>query len=125
MKPCEIWNESTQTLVIPSAQIADNLWARFWGLLGRRRIGVDEGLLIEPCSSVHTLFMRFTIDVVFLDRDRRVLKVATVRPFRAALARGSKSVLELAEGSAARHGIEVGHSLTVDRTRTALTDDLG
>ena len=110
----EIRNEMTRSTVISRAGIAENWWTRFWGLMGKRRIGADEGLLIEPCSSIHTMFMLFTIDVVFLDSERRVLKVATVPPFRAAFARGSRSVLELAEGIAARRGIEVGHQLAIE-----------
>lgn len=79
----------------------------------RRGLANGSGLLIEPCSSIHTMFMLFTIDVVFLDREQRVLKIATVPPFRVALARGARSVLELEKGAAARCGLEVGQTLVM------------
>jgi len=81
--------------------------------MGRRTLAEDEGLLIEPCSSIHTMFMRFTIDVVFLDKERRVVKVATVPPFRAALGGGGHAVLELPAGTAERNGVEVGDALSL------------
>ncbi len=86
--------------------------------MGRRTLGEDEGLLIEPCSSIHTMFMRFAIDVVFLDKERRVVKVATVPPFRAALGGGSHAVLELPAGIAERNGLKVGDVLSL----TPITD---
>ena len=82
------------------------------GLLGRDGLGQGEGLLIKPCGSVHTFFMRFPIDVVFLDRELSVLAVRPeVRPWRTAGTRGAKVVLELAAAEAARLGIEPGMRL--------------
>jgi uncharacterized membrane protein (UPF0127 family) len=117
MKSCRIVNETTGELVTANAEIADNLWSRFWGLMGRRQIADDHGLLIEPCSSIHTMFMRFTIDVVFMDRDRRILKVATVPPFRASLAGGTKSVLELRAGRSEELSLKVGQQLRIEQAR--------
>jgi uncharacterized membrane protein (UPF0127 family) len=83
------------------------------GLMFRKRLGLGEALLIDPCGSVHTFFMRFPIDVVFLDKDDRVLKVAAeLRPYRFAFGSGSKRVLEMAAGSAASVGLNVGDQLT-------------
>jgi uncharacterized protein len=62
-----------------------------------------EGLLLKPCGSVHMLFMRFPIDVVFLDRELSVVGVAPdLRPWRMAGRRGAKAALELPAGEAAR-----------------------
>jgi uncharacterized protein len=89
--------------------------ARLKGLLGRRELPSGEGLLIEPTSGVHTAFMRFAIDVVFLDRDLRVLSVRPrVRPWRAAAQRGARAALELAAGEAERRGLAAGDSLRVE-----------
>jgi uncharacterized membrane protein (UPF0127 family) len=86
--------------------VADRFWPRFRGLQLRPRLEADEGLLLRPCGSVHTFFMRFPIDVVFLDDDLRVLSVRPgVRPWRAAAHRGAKAVLELPEGAAAAAGL--------------------
>lgn len=93
--------------------LADTPWTRLRGLLGRRGLEADEGLLIRPTGSIHTMFMRFAIDVVFLDRDYVVLKaVENVRPWRFAAARRAKAVLELPVGSAARH-LKVGETLVI------------
>jgi uncharacterized membrane protein (UPF0127 family) len=82
------------------------------GLLGRRELPSGEGILLKPASSVHMAFMRFAIDAVFLDQDRRVVKIAAdLKPWRVAAARGSKSVLEIAAGEAARRGLSVGDRL--------------
>jgi uncharacterized protein len=89
--------------------VAETAVARMRGLLGRSGLDSGEGLLLRPASSVHTFFMRFSIDVVFLGREGEVLKVAErVRPWRSTAARGAKAVVELAAGEARRSGIRVG-----------------
>ncbi len=79
----------------------------------RRALPEGGGLLITPCTSVQTTFMRFAIDVVFLDRDGQVVRIVpALKPYRAALGgRGAHSALELAAGAAERSGIVVGDRL--------------
>ena len=113
LRTCTVASERTRRTIVERSIIADSYWSRFRGLMGQRTLGVDEGLLIEPCSSIHTMFMRFAIDVIFLDGERRVVKIATVPPFRAALGRGSRTVLEVPAGTAARSGVEVGDVLSL------------
>jgi hypothetical protein len=92
--------------------VADSPWSRMRGLLGRRGLEGGEGLLLRPTGSVHTFFMRFPIDVVFLSRDGEVLKVARALPAcRTAGARRAKAVLELGADEADRRGIRVGARL--------------
>jgi uncharacterized protein len=92
--------------------VADSPLPRMRGLLGRRDLGSDEGVLLRPAGSVHTFFMRFPIDVVFLDRDGRVLRIAeAVRPWRSVAARGARSVLELRAAECARRGVTAGDVL--------------
>jgi uncharacterized protein len=87
---------------------------RMRGLLGRADLPAGEGILLRPASSVHTFFMRFPIDVVFLDRDGVVLGVEPdVAPWRLAGRRGAKAVVELAAGESARRGIAVGDRLAL------------
>jgi hypothetical protein len=94
--------------------VADSPLRRMRGLLGRRGLGPDEGILLRPAGSIHTFFMRFPIDAVFLDRDHRVVRVAaTLPPWRFAAARRSRAVLELRAGEAAARGISVGDVLLV------------
>ena len=92
--------------------IADTPWLRLRGLLGRKELPAGEGILLRPCSSVHTMFMRFPIDVVFCDGDLNVLSVApSVAPWRAAMKRGAKVAIELAAGEATSRGVETGARL--------------
>jgi len=84
------------------------------GLLGRKELPDGEGILLRPAGSVHTFFMRFPIDVVFLDRDLRVVSVARdVPPWKARGARGAKAVLELAAGEIARRKLVAGDALSL------------
>jgi uncharacterized membrane protein (UPF0127 family) len=94
--------------------IAGSPLKRMRGLLGRRGLESGEGLLLRPAASVHTFFMRFAIDVVFLSRDGEVLKVADrVPPWRTAAAKGAKAVVELPAGEAGRRGIRVGTAIAI------------
>jgi uncharacterized protein len=93
--------------------LAETMLARLRGLLGRSGLSSGEGMLLRPAASIHTAFMRFPIDAVFLDRENRVLKVVAGLPsWRAAACRGSRTVLELPAGEAARQGLRPGVSLT-------------
>ena len=106
-------NQTRGTVVAERVEIADSFWSRFWGLMGRRRLDEGHGLYLHSTYSIHTAFMRFAIDVVFIDEDGRVHKVvAAVKPFRAALATGSRGGgLELPAGAAAKASVEPGDQL--------------
>jgi uncharacterized membrane protein (UPF0127 family) len=98
--------------------LADTPAARLRGLLGRRELLPGEGLLLRPSGAVHTCFMRFAIDVAFLDRDLVVVEVVQrLRPWRLAARRGARAVLELAAGECARRGIEPGSRLVIAEPR--------
>jgi uncharacterized protein len=102
-------------IVCERCVLADTALARMRGLLGRRALPSGQGILLRPASSVHTAFMRFSIDAVFLDRDGHVLKIARdLRPWKTAGRRKAKAVLELPAGEAERRGIEVGERLVED-----------
>jgi uncharacterized protein len=101
------------TVVCEHCLLAETMFARLRGLLGRSGLSLGEGMLLRPAASIHTAFMRFPIDAVFLDRENRVVKVAAeLAPWRAAACRGSRTVLELPAGEAARQGLRPGVSLT-------------
>ena len=87
---------------------------RMRGLLGRAELPSDEGILLRPAGSVHTFFMRFPIDVVFLDRKDVVVAIEPgLAPWRTAGRRGAKAVVELPAGEADRRGLRVGERLSV------------
>lgn len=97
------------SIVCERCTIADNPLTRMKGLLGRDGLESDEGLLLRPASAVHTYFMRFPIDVVFLDADQIVVKIVPSLPaFRTASCRGAREVVELRAGESERRGLALG-----------------
>ena len=104
-------------LVCDRCEVADTVPTRMRGLLGRDGMEPGEGLLIRPTNSVHMFFMRFAIDVVFLDRELVVKKIVeALAPWRMAGCRGAKAALELPAGEAGRRGITVGERLQLEAT---------
>lgn len=101
------------TEVAADVTIADSLWSRFVGLMGRRELPDGQALCIRPCSSIHMFFMRFPIDAVFVDADGAVVRIyGSIKPWRATwIVRGAKACLELPAGTAHKHGLEVGSLL--------------
>ena len=82
---------------------ADSFFSRLGGLLILAPLQAGQGLLLAPCSSVHTAFMRYAIDVVFLDRAGVIKKIVpSLKPWRAVACAGAYQTLELAAGQAAR-----------------------
>jgi hypothetical protein len=99
-------------IVCERCRVAETPFTRLAGLLGRRELPVGDGLLLRPAPSIHTFFMRFAIDVVYLDYDLTVLGVApNVKPWRFAGRYGTRAILELPAGEWERHGIEPGERL--------------
>lgn len=93
--------------------IAATPCARLRGLIGRPPPAPGQALLLRPAASVHTCFMRYPIDVVFLDREGRVLAIHDAVPaWRLRAQRGAHAVLELRAGEARRLGIEPGKLAT-------------
>jgi hypothetical protein len=103
---------SDGTVVSDRCHLAESALVRMRGLLGRSGLEPGESMLFRPAGSIHMLFMRFAIDVIFCDEELVVLNVvAGLRPWRMAAERGAKVVIELAEGAAA--GIRPGDRLSV------------
>jgi uncharacterized membrane protein (UPF0127 family)/CheY-like chemotaxis protein len=96
-------------VICESVQVADSLGRRLVGLLGRKSLARDTGMMLRPSFSIHTAFMRFAIDVVFVDHNQTVIRIDPgLGPFRTASCRGAREVIELAAGECARRGLEVG-----------------
>jgi uncharacterized membrane protein (UPF0127 family) len=93
------------------------------GLLGRSSLEAGSGMLIDAAPSVLTFFMRFPIDVVFLDRDRTVVRVVhALKPWRVAGARRAVAALELPAGTAAEARLEEGDVLVLEEPEAAGSD---
>ncbi|MGO9903281.1 MAG: DUF192 domain-containing protein [Solirubrobacteraceae bacterium] len=116
----QILSRTRGNVVCEHAEIADTPLLRLRGLLGRSSLPAGHGMLIEPAPSIHSAFMRFDFDAVFLDRDLEVIKLAQrIPPWRTRTARHARSVLELAAGEIERRGIQVGDVLAVDKCKTS------
>jgi len=96
-------------IVCERVVVADRAHRRMRGLLGRKYLRQGEGMVLRPGWSIHTAFMRFPIDAVFLDADQVVIKVEhEVGPWRTVSCRGAREVVELPAGECHRRGLEVG-----------------
>jgi uncharacterized membrane protein (UPF0127 family) len=105
-------NDRTRSAVALEVDVAATRAARRRGLLGRESLGANEGLLLSPCKAVHTVGMRFPIDVIFIDRDGRAVRIVrSLSPWRIAMSARAKAVIELAAGQAAAGDIQVGDLL--------------
>ena len=125
MKTVRLLNQTRGTLLCEHCEIADNLFTRIRGLLGRKAILPDTGLLITPCPSVHMIGMKFAIDVLFLTRDNIVTDWVENLPagfhFYVAKPRAAKTgttfgkpfaALELRSGAIAQNGVQLGDVIT-------------
>lgn len=88
---------------------ARTLKDRMKGLLGTDELQDGRGILIEPCNSVHTFGMKYCLDIVYLDRKKKVLKcIKSMGPGRVSLSLRARFTIELQEGAISRHGIKTG-----------------
>jgi uncharacterized membrane protein (UPF0127 family) len=110
-------NETKGNVIAENIIIADKFWARMRGLMGKKELKYDEGLLLVPCNAVHMMFMRFPIDVLFLDKDFVVVKIIDkMRPWRTSpIVRGAYQVIELNAGTAKAKEIFAGDIMSISK----------
>ncbi len=108
-------NVRTNQVLAHQLKVAASFYQRTKGLLGRLGMESGEGLYIAPCSSIHTFFMCFSIDILFLDKEKKVTKVISgLKPFRMAFGpRRSVGVLELPCGTVNEGQCEVGDVISI------------
>jgi len=113
-RPFALVDAADGRVVVPRLELALDSATRRKGLLGREGLEAGAGLVIAPSNSVHTFFMRFAIDIVFLNRSGRVLKIRHRVPARrVAISATAHAVLELPAGAAEQSGIAVGQQLAL------------
>lgn len=79
----QIINKTKDTRVSENAVMATSVFSRMKGLLGRASLNKGEALILNPCNSIHTFFMRFAIDVLFVDKQGRIIKACkNIKPYR-------------------------------------------
>jgi uncharacterized membrane protein (UPF0127 family) len=109
-------NKTRDTILGESVEVADTSEKRRVGLLKHARLDPGSGLWIDPCESVHTFFMKFPIDLVYLDKHRKVRKVRhAVPPWRLSACLTAHSILELPAGTAKTSGTLPGDELSIEK----------
>lgn len=79
----KIINKTKDTIVAEEVTVADTLLKRMKGLMGKREFREGQALILKPCNSIHTFFMRFSIDVLFVDKHNKIIDtIISLRPFR-------------------------------------------
>ena len=109
-------NRNTGKELARNLSIASTFFSRTMGLLGRQALSPGEGLLITPCKGAHTFLMKFPIDVVFLDKGNRIIKIVNhLQPYRVTtILTSSISVIELPAGTALSAETVVGNEIVFD-----------
>ncbi|MDD5196830.1 MAG: DUF192 domain-containing protein [Candidatus Omnitrophota bacterium] len=97
----KIINQTRSSVLADDTIIADTFFRRVRGLLGKNSLNQGQALILNPCNSIHTYFMRFPIDILFVDENNRVLQIITdLVPFRfSPLFFKSRLVIELPAGT--------------------------
>lgn len=115
-RPLRVHNATRDRLLASQGIEASTFRQRFIGLMGRKELPLGEGLLIRPCNSIHTFFMRIAIDAAFLDRDDRIVKrYDALPPWRAtAVHFKAVAVLELPAGTLLASGTQEGDLLRLE-----------
>jgi uncharacterized membrane protein (UPF0127 family) len=110
----EVVNGRTGEVLARRGRLADNFKTRTVGLLGDARLDDDEALIIKPCWSIHTFFMRFPIDVMFVDKKGKLRKIVRSMPaWRMACAWGAHDTIEMAPGALDGADVLVGDPIEV------------
>lgn len=121
-----ILNLTRGNVLCEHVEIADTPLHRMRGLLGRRSLPKGRGLLLQPAPSIHTAFIRFEFDAVFLDGRLHVTKIVErIKPWRVVSQKRAVSVLQLAAGEASSRGVQVGDQVVVADRDVAIGAELG
>lgn len=107
-------NATKRTVLSDQCRFANSIWKRMIGLLDRKAVADGEGLLLDRCYGIHTFGMRFSIDVLCLDKDFRVLRtIEELPPFRACMLKKAVFVMELPAGTIGKTGTLVGDQIHI------------
>ena len=122
-----VYNKTKETFLAYQVTIADSIRSRLVGLLGKRSLDPESGLWIVPSCGVHTLGMRFPIDVIFLNEELRVVHLCeSVRPFSVTrLCLQAESVLELPVRTICKSRTQIGDDLILAPFEAAVSSKIG
>lgn len=111
----KLMSQTKNSMLLEDLKIASTFYSRAKGLLGRKRLEVQEGLWILRTNAIHTFFMNFPIDCIFVDQNLKVVGLrADVKPWRLTIPVWKAShVIEVCQGTVQQHKIEIGDQLHV------------
>jgi uncharacterized membrane protein (UPF0127 family) len=109
-------NQTRNVPLVTEANFADTFWLRLRGLLGRSSLGEEEGLILVGEKSIHTLFMKFPIDIAYIDKGHKIIRIdENMVPYRLGpFVTQSAYVLEMSIGTIAKTATEVGDQLSFE-----------
>ena len=117
--PTRIINKTRERVLADSAHLACSYWERLIGLMGRKALAQGEGLIIDPCSSVHMFWMRFAIDVIYVNKAHVIVGIDhDLRPWHIGhFNRKVRYIVELPAGKAHETGTQVGDKLILENLK--------
>jgi uncharacterized membrane protein (UPF0127 family) len=120
LKTFSVRNVDRGTVLMERGKPYGSMWSRFWGLMLKKGVAQGEGILLTRSSSIHSFFMRFRFDAVFIDKENRVVKIVpAMKQWRIAFGgKGAKDTLEMPAGAAERAQTQVGDVLAFDEVAT-------
>jgi len=115
MDRIQIVDNDNGALIADQGRVAATFWSRFRGLLGRNDYSCGEALVIKPCTSVHTVGMKFAIDVLFVSAQNEIVHIIEAMPARrfSPWIKNASYVVELPAGRIASCQVKTGHTLTI------------
>ncbi|MBC7475181.1 MAG: DUF192 domain-containing protein [Candidatus Sericytochromatia bacterium] len=117
MKYLKITNKTNQKILGHNIGNANNTLSRLVGLIGKKKLNDGEGLLLTPCNSIHMMFMKISLDVIFLDRKNKVIHlIKNIQPWKVSkIIFKAQSVLELPVGTISRAELKIDDFLEIEK----------
>jgi uncharacterized protein len=117
MTKTKLIQKKTNKIVVEDLKIANGILSRAIGLLGRKSVNPDFGIMFPKCRSIHTHFMRFSIDIIFVDDQNRITELfENLKPWKILIAKNKKSrhIIEVAAGSIEKSKLTIGSQLELN-----------
>ncbi len=110
-------SKEEKTMIASQGRVASGFFCRLLGLMFRKKMKKEEALIFYRASSIHTFFMRFSIDIIFLDRQMKVKRlVYNLKPWRAVFCRGAYVAIELPAGKIDQSNVSLGSKIWIQET---------
>jgi len=117
LKKLKIINKSSDIIIGDKIELADTFYLRLKGLLGRTKLSEGEGILLVPCSAIHCIGMKFPIDVIFLDEDKKVIGLKeNMASGSRGVKKDAKYVLEVEAGIIKEKQVKIGDELEFEES---------